>query len=808
MDTLFRDLRFAVRTLVRSPAFTLAVLLCLALSIAANTAMFSILNAVLLRGLPYEDPERIVMIWNQFLGDGTPKLEFSDAEFLDLREQATAFSEIAATRPGLFNLTGTGEPQLLVGVRASANLFHLLGVRAAVGRTFLPEEEQPGHEKVVVLSYGLWERQFGAERGIVGQQVVINGQPFTVIGVAPHDFYFRRKGRDLWMPLALDRTASSPRDDRWMEVYARLKPGLSPQRALGDLASVADRFRQDYAASYPPRSRYGLTLVPYREEVVGAIRPALQLLAAAVFLVLLIACANVANLMLARATTRDREVALRAAFGAGRRGLIRQFLTESVLLTGAGGLLGLLLAWWAVKAVVKVNLDRIPRLDEVTLGGQVLVFTLLISVLTALIFGLVPTLQLLKANLVSVLKEGSKGSVSATRQLVRRILVVFEVVVAMLVLIGAGLMVRSYRQLLSVDLGFETEKLLTLEIYLPAAKYSLPQQQADFFEQLLVRLRSIPEVRRTATVNAVPLGVVQWTGEIGVEGRPPGPGQLNPSAAWRTCSASYFETLRIPLAAGRVFNAADNERGAPVAVVDRTLAHSLWPGEDPIGKRLKLIGQQAPDAWRTVVGVVGDVHHEGPERVSKEQIYLPTRQYPSTFMYVVLQTAGDPVAVAASARHAVQDIDRNQAVFRVETMAEKLDRALAWRRFFTLLLGAFAAVALTLSLIGVYGVTAYSVAQRTREIATRMALGAQRRSVVKLVVGQALVMALIGIGIGIAVGVGLSRVVSSLLYGVTATDLPTFVGAAVMLTAFAAVASYLPASRAAKIDPMVTLRRE
>ena len=808
MDTLLRDLRFAARTLGRSPAFTLAAVLCLALSIGANTAVFSILNAVLLRGLPYQDPEKIVMIWNQFPGDGTPKLEWSDAEFLDLRERATAFSEIAATRPGLFNLTGDGEPELLVGVRVSANLFHLLGVRAAVGRTFRPEEEQPGRDKVVVLSHGFWQRRFGSDPKVVGRRLLINGQPFTVVGVTPPEFYFRRKGRDLWMPLAIDRGALAARDDRWMEVYARLKPGFTEERAQADLAAVAARFRQDHPEAYPPKSHYGITLVPYRDEVVGAIRPALLVLGAAVGLVLLIACANVANLLLARATTRDREVALRAALGAGRSGLIRQFLTESVLLAGAGGALGLLLAWWAVKAVVKMDPGRVPRLDEVAIDGRVLAFTLLISLLTGVIFGLIPALQVFKADFVDALKEGSKGSAGAVRQLARRTLVVFEVAVALVVLVGAGLMMRSYRLLQRVDPGFRTEHLLTLELYLPAAKYPQPQQQAAFFEQLLARLKTLPGVRSAGAVNAVPLGVVQWIGEVEVEGRPPAPGQLNPSAGWRVNSPDYFATLGIPLLAGRAFSEGDDERATPVVIVDHTVARNLWPGQDPLGKRLKMVGQGAPEAWRTVVGVVGDVHHEGPETVSREQIYVPYKQFPSTFMYLVLRTKGNPVDVTAAARRAVQEVDANQAVYRVETMDEKLTRAMAWRRFYTLLLTAFATVALVLAMIGVYGVMAYSVAQRTREIGIRMALGARRQSVVKLVVGQALALTLFGAAIGLAAALGLARVVSSLLYGVTATDLTTFAGAALLLTALAVAAGYLPANRASRIDPMVTLRLE
>jgi len=808
MDALFRDLRFALRTLRKSPGFTTAAVLCLTLGIGANAAVFSLLDAVLLRGLPYREPERIEMIWNQFLGDAQPELELSEPELLDLREQATSFSDVAATRPGLFNVTGENQPELLVGVRVSANLFRLLGVPAAVGRTFLGDEDQPGHGNVVVLSHGLFERRFGSDPRVVGRKITINNQPFTVVGVTPRDFYFRRKGRDLWIPLVLDRAAAKPRDDRELEVYARLKPGVTPEQAGRQLAAIAHRFEQDHPEAYPKKSGYGMALVSYREEVVGKIRPALLLLGAAVGLVLVIACANLSNLLLARATTREREIALRTALGAGRGRLVRQFLTESLLLAAAGSALGLLLTYWCVKAVVRMDLSKIPRIDEVTVDGRVLVFTLLVAAATGAVLGLVPAFQLSRANFHGALKEGGKGSAGGRGNLARRALVVLEVAVALVVLLGAGLMVQSYRRLARVDPGFKTDNVLTLEVFLPVAKYSKPLQWSEFFTRVLARLRTLPGVADAGAVSAVPLGVVQRIGEVDIEGSPAAPGRLRPSAAWRTASPAYFRALGIPLLGGRDFDDRDDERAGPVVVVDQASARHFWPHQDPLGKRLRLVGQGAPSEWRAVVGVVGNVKHEGLEADSREQIYVPFRQYPQPFMYLVLHTGSDAGAMSTPARRAVLDVDRDQAVFRVETMAEKLVRSVAWRRFYTLLLATFAGVAVILAVIGVYGVMAYAVTQRYREIGIRMALGAERRSVVRLVVRQALGLAGTGVVLGLAAALALLRVVSSLLYGVTASDLRTFLAGTLLLTALALLASYLPARRASRVDPVTALRTE
>jgi putative ABC transport system permease protein len=809
MATLFRDLRFAGRMLRKNPGSTTAIVLCLALSIGANTAVFSLLNAVLLRDLPYREPDRIAMVWNRFLGEERPKVELSSSEFLDLRDQVHSFTEVAATRSGLFNLTGDGEPDLVVGVRVSANLFRLLGVDAAVGRTFLPDEDQPGRGDVVVLSHGLFERRFGSDPKLIGRKILIDGQPFTVVGVTPRDFYFRRKGRDLWMPLVIDRAAPLPREERTLEAYARLKPGVTPEKAQAELDALAQRFARGHAGAYPKDSGYGMTLIPYSEEVVGAVRPSLLLLSAAVGLVLVIACANISNLLLARATTRGREIAVRAALGAGRGGLVRQFLTESLLLALGSGALGLLLTAWGVEAVTKLDLSQLPRLDEVAVDGRVLAFTVLISLLTGIAFGLIPALRISRTDFLQSLQEGGKSSEGTRRQLARQALVVVEVAVALVVLLGAGMMIQSYRQLQRVDPGFKTDDILTFELRLPSVKYSEPHQWTMFYDRLLERLRDLPGVIQAGAINAVPLGVVQVTGDIAIEGAPPlAPGQALPTTAWRKSSPGYFQALGIPLLQGRDFTRHDNDKSEPVIIIDQSSARRFWPNQNPIGKRLRLVGSGAPEEWRSVVGVVGDVKHEGLETTSLEQIYIPYPQYPHYFMYLVLHTSSDANAMAPLARRAVLELDKDQSIFRVETMETKLVRSMAWRRFYTLMLGTLAVVALALAGVGVYSVMAFSVTQRTREIGIRLALGAKRRTVLQLVVRQALGLVGMGVALGLATALGLLRLISNLLYGVAATDLKILIGGALLLTVLALLASYLPARRASRVDPLIALRAE
>jgi len=809
MEKLLRDLRFALRMLAKNPGTTTAAVLCLALAIGATTVVFSFENAVLLRGLPYRDPDAIFIVWNQFLANDDPKEQLSIPEYLDLREQAKSYAEIAATRPLLSNITGDVDPELLVSVRTSPSLFRLLGVTPAVGRWFLPDEEQPGHDRVVILSHELWERRFSSDPGIVGRKVVIDGQPHTVVGVTGKGFYFRRKGRDLWLPLTIDRAAQPKRDDRSYETYVRPLPGVTPAAAQAELNAIARRLERDRPDFYPANSGYGMKLASYRDEIIGDSRPALLLLGAAVALVLLIACANVANLLLARATTREREVAVRIAFGAGRLALLRQFLVESLLLSLAGGALGLLLASWGVRLTASMNIAKLPRLDEVSIDGNVLLFTLLVSVATGLFFGFAPALQAFRSDHLHSLKQGGRGgSEGAERQLPRRLLVVLEVAVALMVLVGAGLLVQSFLRMARLNPGFNPHGVLTLELFLPSAKYPDKAQWATFYNRLEQRLTALPGVVAAATVNAVPLGKVQQVGELQIEGLPVKPGQPGPQAGWRMCSPEYFRAMSTPLIEGRFFTELDTEKSPPVAIVDRRMVRRYWPGQSPLGKRLKMVGLDSTNEWRTVVGVVADVKHVSFDSDSPEQIYAPFRQYPQIFEYVVVRANGDLGALSTAAQRAVRDVDRDQAVFRVETMDEKVALTTAWRRFYTALLASFAVVALALAMVGVYGVTAFSVAQRRREIGIRMALGARRESVLGLVLGQALLLAGLGVVVGFAAALALARVASSLLFGVGSTDLLSFGGGAALLVAMTLLASYLPARRASRLDPVVALAVE
>ena len=809
MEKLLRDLRFALRMLARSPGSSAAAILCLALAIGATTAVFSFENAVLLRGLPYRDAARIFIVWNQFLANNDPKEDFSLPEFLDLREQAKSFAELAASRPGLSSLTGDGDPELLVTVHVSPDLFRLLGVSPGLGRWFLPDEERPGRDQVAILSHELWQRHFSSDPGVIGRKVIIDSQPYTVVGVTAEGFYFRRKGRDLWLPLTIDQAAQPKRDNRNYEVYARPREGLAPAAAQAELNTIASQFARDHPESYPASSGYGMKLASYRDEIIGDSRPALLLLGGAVALVLLIACANVANLLMARATTRDREVAVRIAFGAGRPALLRQFLVESLLLALAGGALGLVLAAWGVRLTAHMNIAKLPRLDEVSIDANVLLFTLAVTVLTGVLFGFAPALQALRGNLLHSLKQGGRGgSEGAERQLPRRLLVVVEVAVALMVLVGAGLLVQSFVRMARINPGYNPHDVLTLEIFLPAPKYPDKTQRVTFWNRLVERLDSLPGVVSAATVNAVPLGKVQETGDLEIEGLALKPGQPAPQAAWRICSPDYFRTMGTPLAEGRFFTPRDNDQAQAVAIVDRSVAKRFWPGMSPIGKRLKMTGQDSAGEWRTVVGVVGDVKHVSFDADSPPHVYAPLAQYPRLFQYVVIRTNGDAAAMAPAARAAVREIDRDQAVFRVESMDEKVAITTAWRRFYTALLGCFAVVALALAMVGVYGVTAFSVAQRRREIGIRMALGARRGSVLGLVLGQALLLAGLGVALGLAAALALVRVAASLLFGVSATDLGSFAGGALLLVALAIVASWLPARRASRLDPVLALAAE
>jgi putative ABC transport system permease protein len=810
MESLLQDLRFALRGLRRSPGFTAAAVLCLALGIGANTAVFTLLDSILLQPLPFEDPDRIVMVWGQMLAENQPRMPASGAEFLDVRDQASSLSAVAAVVTRYLNLTGQEVPERLVAARVSASLFPLLGAEAEIGRTFLPEEDRFGNEKFVLLSHGLWRRRFGADPEILGRKLILSDEPFTVVGVMPADFELKVGAFDheLWIPIAINFENLPPRDARGLDLVARLAPGVTLERAQAEMDVLASRFQREYPDVYPAESGWGLHLVPLREQIAGPFRPVLVLLMGAVALVLLIACVNVANLLLARATARGKEVGIRAALGASRGGLMRQFLTESVLLALLGGAAGLLLAFLAIRAVVAFEPADIPRLSEVGIDGSVLGFTLLVAVGTGLLFGLAPAWGAFRPDLQAALKEGGKSSTqSGGSARLRAALVVAEVAVALVVLVGAGLLVRSFWRLQQVDLGFETGNLLTLQLYLSPTKYPTGPQQVGYGQRLLERLEQVPGVRTAGAVTGLPLSEVQFMIDGVVEGHASERGETRPVLDWRPVTPGYFEAMGIPQVRGRDFSGLDHAEAPPVVVVDESLVRRFWPGQDPIGKRLTLkTGRPGEEVRRTVVGVVGHVKSLGLEGEDREQVYTPLAQTPFPFFSVVLRTDAGPLSVAAPARQAIWAVDPDQPVDKVEPMERLVQGSSAGRRFYATLLAGFAGVALLLAGVGVYGVMAYSVAQRHHEIGVRMALGARPADVVKLVVARGLALGGLGLAAGAVLSLGSGRWVEALLFEVGATDPATLVGVAALLGGVVLLASYLPARRAARVDPMVTFR--
>ena len=819
MDALLQDVRFALRGLRGSPGFTLAAVLCLALGIGANTAVFSVLHGVLLRPLPFEDPERLVLIWGRNLSQDLPEMPSSGAEFLDYRDRSTSFTDVAAVINRYINLTGSGvPPERLVAARVSASLFPLLGVEAAHGRTFLAEEDRLGNENVVLLSHGLWRRRFGGDPGIVGQKLLLSEEPYEVVGVLPPEFRFKvgMFDYDIFIPVAINLEKLPPRDFRGLTVVARLKPGVALERAQSEMDALAARFRAEYPEIYAAGGQgpgageggWGIHLVPLHEQMVGDIRPALALLMGTVGLVLLIACANVANLLLARATARQKEVSIRAALGASRGGLLRQFLTESVLLGLLGGALGLLLAYWGLKGLVLLNPGDIPRLDEVRIAPAVLGFTALVSLLTGLLFGLVPAVKAFKPDLQATLKEGGKTSgQGGGSDRVRGALVVAEVAIALVVLAGAGLLMRSLWRLQEVDLGFRTERVLTLQLYLSPTRYGDPAARAAYIQRLVESLRRVPGVEAAGAVSGLPLSEVQALIDAVPEGLVLRAGEASPVVDWRPAGPDYFRAMGIPLRQGRAFTDSDHAQAAPVAIVDESYARRYWPGQSALGRRVRVAtNQPGAEAWRTVVGVTGTVRALGLEGEAREQVYTPIAQSPSAYVAVALRTRVPPESVAGSVRQAIWSVDPDQPVEKVMPMADIVADSSAGRRSYAFLLGVFAAVALLLAAIGVYGIMAYSVAQRHQEIGIRMALGARPADVLGMIVRQGMKLAALGLLFGGLLYFASRRWVEGLLYGVAATDVATLLGVALLLAGVILLASYVPARRASRVNPMVTFR--
>ena len=804
---LLQDLRYAARMLKKNPGFTAVAVIALALGIGANTAIFSVVNTVLLRPLPYKDPEQLVMVWEDASKHGYPQDTPAAANYVDWRDQNSVFSGMAAIADANFNLTNAGDPERLKGRRVSTNLFPLLGVDAQLGRVFSSAEDQPGSQHVALLSYRLWQRRFGGDPNIVGKTLTLNDEPYTVVGVMPARFQFPEKDDELWVPIALTAQEAANRNRHYLEVVARLKPGVTLQQAQSEMTTIGARLQQQYPAS---NTDLGVAVTSLHEHLVGDIKPALLILLGAVGLVLLIACANVANLLLARAAIRQKEIALRVALGARRWRLLRQFLTESVLLATLGGIFGLVIAYVGLSLLSSFIPESISQARDVSLDLKVLGFTFGVSILTGLIFGLAPAIQAVRMNQSETLKEGGRDSVTGrSGKRLRGLLVTAEVAVSLVLLIAAGLLINSFLRLRNIDPGFRVDHLLTMKIELPEPKYEPMERRTAFYNNLIERVQSLAGVRSAAVTTNLPLYRQGNSVGVQLEGKPAPPPGKELIVVTRIVSPGYFETMSIPLLAGRALSDHDTEKSPSVAVISETMAHRYWPGEDAIGKRFS-VGRVTSDAdWIQVVGVVKDVRQFELTREPRPQMYLAYGQ--ADFFWpedLVVKTDVDPASMAATVRKAVWDVDKDQPVSNIRTMDDILADSIARQRFSMLLLGVFAGVALLLAAVGIYGVMSYSVAQRTHEIGIRMALGAQTSAVLKLAVGYGLKLVIIGVLIGLVAAFALTRLMSTLLFGVTATDPATFALISLLLISVAAIASYIPARRATKVDPLIALRYE
>ena len=804
---LLHDLRYAARLQRKNPGFTIVAIIALALGIGANTAIFSVVNTVLLRPLPYKDPERLVMVWEDASRHGYPRDTPAAGNYVDWRDQNQVFEGMAAIADTSFNLTGSGEPERLEGRRVSVNLFPLLGVEPQIGRVFTAAEDQPGAQRVVLLSYGLWQRRFGGDPNIAGQSLTLNGESYVVVGVMPARFQFPSSDDQAWVPIAFTQQEMANRGRHYLEVLARLKPGVSLDQAQSEMSTIAARLQQQYPQF---NAELGAVVQPLQEHLVGDIKPALLILLGAVGLVLLIACANVANLLLARAAVRQKEIAVRVALGARRWRLIRQFLTESVLLSTVGGLVGLAIAYGGLILLKAFIPENISQAREISLDLKVLGFTFLVSVATGLIFGLAPALQAVRFNQIETLKEGGRDAATGGGgKRLRGLLVTAEVAISLVLLIGAGLLINSFLRLRNVDPGFRADNLLTMRIVLPKPRYEQFERRSAFYTDLVQRVQSLAGVRSAAVTTNLPLYRQGNSISISIEGQPaPPPGQER-IVVTRIISPGYFETMSIPLLRGRQVTEQDTETTPNVVVISETMARRYWPGEDAVGKRIAAGRVTSPEDWIQVVGVVKDVRQFELNAEPKPQMYLSYRQ--AGFFEprdLVVKTDVDPSSLAATVRKSVWEIDKDQPVSNIQTMEEILADSIARQRFSMLLLAIFAGVALVLAGVGIYGVMSYSVAQRTHEIGIRMALGAQTGAVLKLAVGYGMKLVIAGIVIGLIAAFALTRVMATLLFGVTATDPTTFTLISLLLVAVAALASYVPARRATRVNPIIALRYE
>ena len=811
-DTLLADLRFGARSMRRNPAFATIAILTLALGIGANAAIFSVVNAVLLRPLPWGDPDRAVMIWSKWTA--FDKTWMAEGEILDYRRRSQTLTSIGGWSDGQINITGDGEPERVPAGSVTANLFSVLGVEPVLGRSFTPAEDVPNGPDLVVIGHGLWTRRYAADPSIVGRSIHLNGRPYQVVGVMPRDFvlptdFENPSPSQLWTPLQID-PATADHGNHGLYAAGRLKAGATVEQAAGELHTIAEAWTRE--GLYPVQMQYDAVVLSLTEEVVGGVRRAILLLLGAVGFLLLIACANVANLLLARAEARQREMAVRSALGAGGWRLVRQLLTESIVLTGIAAATGLLLAFAAVRYVAWWNPANIPRVETVTLDARVLGFTAIVALVTSIVFSLVPALRARRVDLTDSLKDGQTTSGGGARQRFRNALVVVEMALAVVLLVGAGLMLRSLWSLQQVRLGFDPANVLTMRLSLPQASYEQPQQVVLFYDRAVAAVRSLPGVQVAGAVRALPLASTIGDFGLRIEGYVPPPG-TNAKGDWQIATDGYLEAIGERVIRGRSISRDDRSETQLVALINEDMARRYWAGQDPIGRRFK-IGGDPSRPFVTVVGIVGDVRHNDLTGVVKEKFYVPHTQWHKSVgnairsMNLVVKTAGDPMALAAPVRQEIRKLDPNLPVADIRAMEDVVGATLSTPRFTGMLLLVFAVLAVALSAIGIYGVLSYVVSRRTREIGIRVAIGAGRMQVLRMVLGQGIALTMTGVAIGIAVAIWTSTLMRDLLHGVRPGDPVTFAAVGLVLAVVAILASLVPALRATRVDPVVALKTE
>ena len=823
MGPLLQDIRYGFRGLAKSPGFTAAALLSLAIGISANTAIFSIVNTLLLRPLPYKDANRLVILWNRSPGLGITEDWFSTAQYFDIKTEHHGFEDVAIAIGGNENLTGDGAPERVGTIHVSSNLLPMLGVEPARGRLFVSTEDANGSAGTAILGYGMWVRRYGSDPRVIGKSLTINGKTYQVIGILPRSFSLPREvlptlggaeQAEILLPLPLAPDAAQNRDHEDYNIIGKLKKGVALQQAQAEMDTITAGLRRDHPTNYPPNGGLTFGIVPLSEQVVGDSRGALFVLLFAVAFVLLIACANVANLQLSRALARRKEIAVRMAIGASRMRVARQLLTESVLLSLCGGALGVLLALASLKWVRILGPRSVPRLDAISIDGRVLLFTLFISLISGTISGLAPALRISHIDLNSALKEGGRGDAGAGAmwgrgKSLRKSLVVSELAFAVLLLIGATLLIRSFANLQSVSPGFNPKNVLTMELTMTGDRYRLDQTAVlSTYKQIMDQLARLLGVQSVGAITSLPLSQMFAWGPITVEGRIPPPGENFINADIRVTAGNYFEAMQVPLREGRFFNESDTKSSPPVGIVDEYMATELWPGQSALGKRVHNGGVTDKDPWITVVGVVGRIKQYTLDSDSRIAIYYPQTQFVTKEMNVVVRSSGDPAALYSAARNQIQNVDRDLPIFHVVTMEQRVQESLARRRFAMLLLSLFAGLAVALAMIGIYGVISYVVNQGTREIGIRLALGATPRAILRLVIGRGMALAIPGVLIGLLGSLAFTRMMRGLLFGVSPRDPLTFVAIPVLLVLVALLASYIPAQRATRVDPTVSLHSE